>query len=163
MSIAVTAVVKPSRLLRAALVLYAAANLAAAGQLLSAPPGAFRLPWLIAACCLAAATGAVAGLVSVGNKRRIDISGVGEMRVTVQQKLARTGSENLPCRLMPGSAVWPGLLMLLMRGDKEKTVVVAVLADSVSAQEFRALAVAMRAIGGQEAQDQVFFGPHKIL
>ena len=163
MSIAVTAVVKPSRLLRAALVLYGAANLAVAGQLLAAAPGAFRLPWLIAACCLAAAAGAVAGLVAAGNKRRIDISGVGEMRVTVQQKLALAVIDNMPCRLMPGSAVWPGLLMLLMRGDKEKTVIVAVFADSVSAEEFRALAVAMRAIGGQETQDQVFFGPHKIL
>ena len=85
------------------------------------------------------------------------------MRVTVQQKLARKVVGNMPCRLMPGSSVWPGLLMMLVRGDDQKTVIVAVFADSVSPEEFRALAVAMRAIGGQETQDQVFFGSHKIL
>ena len=163
MSIAVTAVVQPSRRLRAALAVYGAANLVAAGLLLAATPGAFRAPWLVAACCLAAAVGAGAGFVAAGNRRRIDISGVGEMRVTVQQKLAKTVIHNMACRLMPGSAVWPGLLMLLMRGDDEKAIVVAVFADSVSAEAFRALAVAVRAIGGREAQGQVSFGPHKIL
>ncbi|MCC6071921.1 protein YgfX [Massilia sp. GCM10020059] len=163
MSIAITAVVKPSRLLRGALATYAAANLAVAVAMLSAAPGAFRVPWLMAAACLVAAVGAMAGLATVGNKRRIDISGVGEMRVTVQQKLSRAGMQNMPCKLLPGSAVWPGLLMLLVRGEDGTVAVVAILADSVSAEEFRAIAVAIRAIGGQEAPDQVFFGPHKIL
>ena len=53
--------------------------------------------------------------------------------------------------------------MLRVRGDDGSAAVVAVFADSVSAEEFRAIAVAIRAIGGQEAPDQVFFGPHKIL
>lgn len=163
MSIAVTAVVKPSRLLRGALATYGAASLAVALVVLAAAPGAFRAPWLVAACCLLAAMAAVAGLAAVGNKRRIDISGVGEMRVTVQQKLRETGMQNMPCKLLPGSAVWPGLLMLRVRGDDGTVAVVAVFADSVSAEEFRAIAVAIRAIGGQEAPDQVFFGPHKIL
>lgn len=162
MSIAVTAVVKPSRLLRGALATYGAASLAVALVVLAAP-GAFRAPWLVAACCLLAAMAAVAGLAAVGNKRRIDISGVGEMRVTVQQKLREKGMKNMPCKLLPGSAVWPGLLMLRVRGDDGTVAVVAVFADSVSAEEFRAIAVAIRAIGGQEAPDQVFFGPHKIL
>lgn len=158
-----TAVVKPSRLLRGALVLVAAVNLVVAWVVLGAAPGAFRFPLVIGACCLGAAAGALAGLASVGNKRRIDISGPGQMRVTVQQKLAQSGRQTPPCQLMPSSAVWPNVLMLLVRGDDGKAVVVAVLADSVSAGEFRALAVAMRAIGGQEAPDQVFFEPHKIL
>lgn len=163
MSIAVSAVVKPSRLLRGVLATYAVANLAVGLAVLSAAPGAFRAPRLVAACCLTAAAGALAGLCSAGKKRRIDISGVGEMHVTVQQKLAETGLRNMPCKLLPGSAVWPCLLMLRVLGDDGKAAVVAVFADSVSAEEFRALAVAIRAIGGQEAPDQVFFGPHKIL
>lgn len=163
MSIAVSAVVKPSRTLRWALAAYAVVNLAVAAALLAAAPGGFRAPLAIAACCLLAGAGALAALRSAGNKRRIDISGVGQMRVTVQQKLSAAGMQNSPCTLLPGSAVWPRLLMLRLRGDDGKTVVVAVLADSVSAEEFRALAVAIRAIGGQEAPDQVFFGPHKIL
>ncbi|WP_205313797.1 hypothetical protein, partial [Rheinheimera maricola] len=80
MSIAVSAVVKPSRLLRGTLAVAAAIHLAMACVPLAAP-GAFRAPWLIAACCLAAAAGAAGALVSAGNKRRIDISGLGEMRV----------------------------------------------------------------------------------
>lgn len=71
--------------------------------------------------------------------------------------------QTMPCQLLPGSAVWPGLLMLLVRGEDGTVAVVAILADSVSAEEFRAIAVAIRAIGGQEAPDPVFFGPHKIL
>lgn len=163
MSIAVSAVVKPSRLLRGALAIYAAANLAVGIFVLSAAPGAFRAPLLVAASCLVAAAGATAALGPAGKRRLIDISGVGEMRVTVQQKQAETGMQNMPCKLLPGSAVWPRLLMLRVRGDNGKAAVVAVFADSVSAEEFRALAVAIRAIGGQEAPDQVFFGPHKIL
>jgi len=163
MSIAVSAVVKPSRLLRAALLLYAGVNLAVAGVLLAATPGAFRAQPLIAACCLAAAAGAAAGFVSAGNKRRIDISGVGEMRVTVQQKLAGSGAQTTPCTLLPGSAVLPGLLLLVLRRDDAPAGVVAVFADSVSAAEFRALAVAIRVIGAQQTQGQVFVGPHKIL
>ena len=85
------------------------------------------------------------------------------MRLTVQQKLSETAVQNAAVTLVPGSAVWPGLLMLLMRGEDGKTRVVAVLADSASAGEFRALAVAIRAIGAQLAPDQVLFGPHKIL
>ncbi|HEY0491271.1 MAG TPA: protein YgfX [Telluria sp.] len=163
MSIAVSAVVKPSRLLRAVLAFYAAVNLAAAVFLASSASGAFRAPVAIGACCLLAAAGAAHGFTSAGKMRRIDIFGVGEMRLTVQQKLTETAVENEPVALSPGSAVWPGLLMLLMRGEDGKTRVVAVLADSVSAGEFRALAVAIRAIGGQLVPDQVLFGPHKIL
>ena len=163
MSIAVSAVIKPSRLLRGALAAYAAANLAVAAFLAFLAPGSFRAPFAIAACCLLAAAGAAHGFASVGKMRRIDIFGVGEMRLTVQQKLSETGMQGAAVTLLPGSAVWPGLLMLLMRGEDGKTRVVAVLADSVSAGEFRALAVAIRAIGGQLAPDQVLFGPHKIL
>ena len=85
------------------------------------------------------------------------------MRLTVQQKLSETGMRDAPVTLLPGSAVWPGLLMLLVRGEDGTTAVVAVFGDSVRAGEFRALAVAIRAIGGQLAPDQVLFGPHKIL
>ena len=163
MSIAVATVVKPSRLLRGALAAYAAASLAVGIVVLSAAHGAFRAPVLVAASCLAAAAAALAALGPAGKRRLIDISGVGEMRVTVQQKQAETGMRTMPCALLPGSAVWPGLLMLRVRGDDGKAAFVAVFADSVSAQEFRALAVAIRAIGGQEAPDRGFFGPHKIL
>jgi toxin CptA len=163
MSIAVSAVVKPSRLLRGALAIYAAANLAVAACLAFSAPGAFRVPLAIAACCLLAAAGAAHGYASAGKMRRIDIFAVGEMRLTVQQKLSETPMQDAAVTLLPGSAVWPRLLMLLVRGEDGATAVVAVVADSVSAGEFRALAVAIRAIGGQLAPDQVLFGAHKIL
>ena len=105
MSIAVSAVVKPSRMLRWALATYAAGNLAVSAALLAAAPGAFRAPTAIAALCLVAAAAAMAGFASAGKKRRIDISGVGDMRVTVQQKLTGTGMHTMPCRLMAGAAV----------------------------------------------------------
>jgi toxin CptA len=163
MSIAVSAVIKPSRLLRGALAAYAAVNLAVATFLALSAPGAFRAPLAIGACCLLAAAAALHGLTSAGKMRRIDIFGVGEMRLTVQQKLSETSMHEVPVTLLPGSAVWPRLLMLLVRAGDGRAAVVAVFADSVSAAEFRALAVAIRAIRGQVAPDQVLFGPHKIL
>ncbi|RJG27106.1 hypothetical protein [Massilia cavernae] len=163
MSIAVSAVVKPSRLLRAALAIHAALNLGAALYLLGPGAGAFAAPHAIAACCLVVAAAAAHACACPGNKRLIDISGLGEMRVTVQQDTGGTARHNTLSRLLPGSTIWPGSMLLLVRSEGGKTAPVAVLPDCVGAQQFRALAVAVRAIGGHAAQDQDFFDPHKIL
>lgn len=149
--------------MRATLAMYAAVNLAVGIYLLSGAGALFRFSGVSAAFCLLAAGAAMHALSGTGNMRRIDISGVGEMRLTVQQNVGKTVVKNARVWLLSGSTVWPRLLMLVLRDDEGSIAVVAVLADSVSAEQFRALAVAIRAIGGQEMQDQDFFGPHKIL
>lgn len=163
MSIAVSAVIRPSPCLRATLAVYAAANLAVGIHLLSGAAASFRFPGVIAVFCLLAAGAAAYALAGTGNMRRIDISGVGEMRLTVQRNVGKTVTQNTRVWLLSGSTFWPRLLMLVLRDEEGSIAVVAVLADSVSAEQFRALAVAIRAMGGQPMQDQDFFGPHKIL
>ncbi|HZV64725.1 MAG TPA: protein YgfX [Telluria sp.] len=160
MPIAVSAIVAPSRLLRAALVLYAAlqlgAGLAAAWALAAATGGP------IAACCAAAAGAALRAWAGACTRttRRIDISGVGELRLTVQLDLCAAPARGVPVRLAPGSTLWPQLLLLRLRAEDGALTVLAVLPDSVGPGQFRALAVALRAIAGR---DNSFFGKNKIL
>ena len=158
MPIAVSSVVTPSRLLRAALLLYAALQLGAglaAAWALPAAPG-----WPIAACCAVAGGAALRARARATTTRRIDISGVGELRLTVQLKLCAAPARGVPVRLAPGSTLWPQLLLLRLRAEDGALTVLAVLPDSVGPGRFRALAVALRAIAGR---DNSFFGKNKIL
>jgi toxin CptA len=158
MSIAVSAVIKPSRLLRAALAAYAVVNLGAGLAAACAPPSAFSCPRSIAAGCLLAVAAAVLALARGRNMRRLDISGLGELRLTVQLDLPTRDGALL--QLAPGSTIWPHLLLLRLRAEDGASTVLAILPDSVAAGNFRALAVALRTIAGR---DNTFFGKIKIL
>lgn len=160
MPIAVSAVIKPSRLLRAALASYAVVNLGAGLAAACAPPAAFSCPRTIAACCLLAAAAALQALARGKNTRRIDISGLGELHLTVQLDLRTRTVQRALVRLAPGSTIWPHLLLLRLRGEDGASTVLAILPDSVAAGRFRALAVALRTIAGR---DNTFFGKNKIL
>ena len=160
MPIAVSCVVTPSRLLRAALLLYALLQLGAglaAACALPAAPG-----WPLAACCAVAGGAALRAWARGRGKttRRLDISGVGELRLTVQLDLCAAPARGVPVRLAPGSTLWPQLLLLRLRAEDGALTVLAVLPDSVGPGQFRALAVALRAIAGR---DNSFFGKNKIL
>ena len=158
MSIAVSAVIKPSRLLRVALAVYAAASAGAAMALASGSAGVYLAPLVAAACLLAALAAGRAAAVS-GTTRRIDISGLGEIRLTVQQSMGEA-APRAPVQLLPGSTVWPIMLLLLLRdpGNGALTVL-AILPDSVSHEQFRKLAVCIRAIAGR---DNKFLDKNKI-
>lgn len=161
MSIAVSAVIKPSRLLRMALSVYAAASAGAAVALALAPGGRFHLPWLLAGACLLAAL--VAARAALGNEttRGIDISGLGEIRLTVQQSIGTKYEARELVRLVPGSTVWPQLLLLLLREPERGAVtVLAILPDSVAPEQFRNIAVSINAIA---RRDNKFFRKNKIL
>ena len=147
MSIAVSAIVGPSRIHRcllagAGLSLFAAAL--AVGFL--APVNFQIAPFqaLILACA-----GAV--LMHAGSARakthRIDISGTGEVVLTVQQGLRGTSAAAVT--LMPGSVVWPPLMLLRLQpeGAGARLQVLPVWRDSVGPGVWRALAVAILAIG----------------
>jgi toxin CptA len=160
MSLAVSAVVHPSRLLRAALVLYAVANVGAGLALASGAAGNFLLPHWVAACCMLAAALSLRAFAQVKNTRRIDISGVGQIRLTVQLNVRPTSGSGAPVRLIAGSTVWPHVMVLLLRAEDGAVTVLTVLPDSVAPHQFRALAVAIRAIAGR---NNSFFGANKIL
>ena len=159
MSIAVSALVRPSRLLRSALLMLAMANGGAAAVLVFGAPGSFQLQLLLAAACLLAALAAGRAAAQSGTTRGIDISGPGQIHLTVQLSLGAAAPRH-PVQLLPGSTVWPTLLLLLLRDvDQGVLHVLIILPDSVSHEQFRKIGVAIRAIAGR---DNKFSEKHKI-
>ena len=151
MSIAVSALVRPSRAFRCVLAGAALAQLAAACAVAHASAQVRAAP-LVAAALLFAAVVLLAAAARRPKTHRIDISGTGELRVTVQQVLHAPPCNDIPTAgLLPGSVVWP-LLMLLRwhvpgTGTRPRTHVLHVWRDSVDGENWRALAVALAAIG----------------
>jgi hypothetical protein len=152
MSIAVSAVVKPSRLLRMALSGYALACACAAVLLLFGDPGRFHFPALLGAACLLAALAAGRAAARRATTRLIDISGLGEIRLTVQQSMG-VAAPRKPVLLWPGSTLWPRVLLLLLRdADNGALTVLPILPDSLSHEQFRKIGVALRAIARRDNQ-----------
>jgi len=52
-------------------------------------------------------------------------------------------------RLLEGSTIWPGLLMLRLGDGDDKVQLVTVLPDSVTPADWRALSLACRAIAAR--------------
>ncbi len=141
MSIAITAIVRPSPTLRIAQGLLCAAVLGC-----SALPAA---PAVRVVLVLAALLGFAWQWRNV-KPARIDISGVGQLRLTVYHETG-TGQG---MRLLPGSTLWSGLLLLRLRSDAGAVHWLAVLPDSATPDARRRLALAVRAIA---AHDQSCF------
>ena len=150
MSIAVSAVIVPSRLLRSAQALFIAANLGASAALGSGLAGPFRLPLASAGACLLAALALAASLALRPKVRRIDISGLGQLRVTVQQGVGLDDTRTDVAQLLRGSTVWPGLMLLRLRRADGSVGALALLPDSVERGEFRRLSVAIRVIASRK-------------
>ena len=151
MSIAVSADIKPSRLLLIMMattaVILALIGIvfafALVGQLSFIPRMA-----LAAACALAA-------LLACWQMRQnrqavwLHISGTGQIRLVehhakVQAKAGSRVMSGGLAQLLAGSTVWPNLLLLRLRLENGKLRTIPVLKDSVSAETFRALQVACR-------------------
>jgi len=135
MSIAVSVIVRPSRGLR----------LAHAGLCCCVMASAAFCPGVVAPalCLLSGALACWWGRPSA-IARRLDISGVGHVRLTVYQH-----KDGAPC-LLRDATLWPRLLLLQLSDQAGKPHVLAVLPDSVAAAEWRALALACRAAARTE-------------
>lgn len=150
MSIAVSADIKPSRLL---LLVNGFACLCVALMGVLVPfwtPGNWS--WLERlALALACVLAAVVALVLVLRERKIiwlHISASGQIRV-VEHLLpsARAKPQVMKAglaQLLAGSTIWPGMLFLRLRLENGKTRTIPILTDSVSEDTFRALSVACR-------------------
>lgn len=164
MSIAVSAVVAPSRRLRVLLGVYGMANIAAAVAVGFGMPGRFTFGAASSLCFLIAGLYLLDRCRATTKTRQIDISGVGQVRLTVQQELRSDADgapvTGVPVTLLDGSTVWPQLMLLRLRADDGAVWRLPVLRDSLPPEQFRALAVALAAIGGRS---KPFFGTHKIL
>lgn len=139
MSIAVSAVIVPSRLLRCAQALFGIANVGAAATL-----GPALAPAALA-CLLAGAT-LLATLARGPKVHRIDISGLGQIRLTVQQGSGAADTRVELTELLRGSTVWPGLMLLRLRRADGRVSALALLPDSVARGQFRGVSVAIRNI-----------------
>lgn len=130
MSIAVSVIVRPSLCLR----------LAHAGLCCCVVCSAAACPGIVAPllCMLAGLLGWIAGRPRC-IACTLDISGVGQVRLTVYQQ---TGDV---LRLLDGTTLWPGLLLLRLGGDDGCVHALVVLPDSVARADRRALALACRA------------------
>jgi toxin CptA len=163
MPIAVSAIVRPSRvhrclLIGAGLSLFAAAL--AVGVFASAR---FHAAFLQAALL----AGAAGVLMHAGSGRakthRIDISGTSELVLTVQQGLREPSmsgpadaAESSPgVALLPGSVVWPPLMLLRLQIPGAGVRVLPVWRDSVEPGVWRVLAVAMLALGRRGGDTEV--------
>jgi len=163
MSIAVSALVRPSRIQR---LVWGGCGLAHCASALAVgllAPEQFLLAPLLA-LVLAGAGACVLGAAARRPKaHRIDISGTGDLRVTVQQNVRVpgpvrqaqsgnvAGSEAAPLVLQPGSVLWPGLMVLRL-GASSAALPAApfwlpVWRDSLEGDAWRALAVALAVIG----------------
>jgi hypothetical protein len=163
MPIAVSAIVAPSRRLRALVVLFGCCNLWGAWAIAFSLAERFPVAPLWASFFLAAAACLLHFGAAGVKTHRIDISGPGQVRLTVQQDLRTNdaeGAAGMPVRLLAGSTVWPQLMVLLLRSEDGRRFVLPILCDSVPPQQFRALAVALRAAGGHQHAPA---GTHKIL
>ena len=157
MSIAVTAVVRPSRLLRAMLFGLALLHAAMAAGLATGLLGNFHfLAWLAAAQGAAGASFLLAALRRQ-KPRRVDVCGLGRIRLTVQQDVDQPAAH---ATLLGPSTLWPALMLLLLRDEAGATRAVAILPDALGRDPFRRLAVALRSVAarGRPATD-----PAKIV
>ncbi|MGJ7918036.1 hypothetical protein ACI48D_21490 [Massilia sp. LXY-6] len=155
MPIAVSAIVRPSRIHRCLLIGAGLALFAAALAVGVFASVRFHAGFLQAG--LLAGAGAV--LMHAGSGRakthRLDISGTGGLVLTVQQGLrkrspaGRAGAANdvAGVVLLPGSVVWPPLMLLRLRDDRACVHVLPVWRDSVEPGAWRVLAVAVLALG----------------
>lgn len=130
MTIALTAVVRPSFRLR----------LLQAGFAVSALAVSAQLPFILAVSCSLASFWALFSLLRRAKTHSLDISGVGQIRLAVYLEAAAQ-----PVEMLAGSTCWPWLLLLRLRRADGAVTVLAVLPDSVAPGVFRPLALACRA------------------
>jgi toxin CptA len=150
MSIAVSAIVGPSRIHRC---LLAGAGLSLFVAAFAVGVSAFaRFHFALLQALFLAAAGAA--LMHAGSGRakthRFDISGTGVVVRTVQQGLRERSAAAVT--LLPGSVVWPPLMLLRLgvSGTGGRVQVLPVWRDSVAPGAWRSLAVAVLALGRRD-------------
>lgn len=155
MSIAVSAVVKPSRLLLTLVGSICLGIVFIAGAVGSGRVG--DLPtWarcMAAGGCALAAVFVFCRAVMHRKTYHVDISGAGQVRLkeyspsntalSRQNPRGKSGVGEL-VGLMPTSTLWSALLLLHLKHEDQQTSVLTIFPDSVSAESFRALSVACR-------------------
>lgn len=154
MSIAVSAVVHPSRILLV-MVGTMCAGVAAIGLAIVLsifPDLPSNVRWLLGVTIIFLAVFGFYHGVRHRKILHIDISGAGQFRLTevgsaspcTNTNWPHVGSHGAAVALLKDSTIWPHLLLLRLQTENGKIAVVPILPDSVSRDSFRALSVACR-------------------
>ena len=146
MSIAISTVVKPSRLLLA-MVGAMCTGIVLAGVLIGlgiVSDLAFWSRVAVTSACIGLASTVFVSALRTRRAWRIDISADGQIRLTRIAVAADSQWTGELVRLLPDSTLWSHLLMLRLQSAEGRSSVVPVLPGSVSKGEFRSLAVACR-------------------
>jgi len=153
-SIAVSALVVASRRLRIVVGLYALAHLGAAWACIAIFPDRLVCASVCAWFFLVAALFLLHGCIRLDKTHRIDVSGTGALRLTVQQKLGAGPADaaDIAVSLLPGSLLWPQLMLLRLGEAGGATFTVPVLRDSLGPTEYRRLRVALGTLEGHAAR-----------
>ena len=150
MSIAVSAVIHPSRLLLALVGGMSTILLSIAALVVTGSVGNLSLSEkiVLAGICASFAITAFSRVMLRKNKYVIYISGTGQIRLAAEkrneQAIVDSAAESEVVHLLPVSTIWSGLLLLHLQNERQHTTVVTILPDMVSAESFRALLVACR-------------------
>lgn len=144
MSIAVSAVVRPSSCVRLLHAGFCCATIASA---------AWCDGRLGALLCVIGGLAGLAGGLKKAKPRRIDIFDVGQLRLTVYQQ-AGAACAAVPVVLLDGSTLWPRLLLLRLGQDGGPVTALVVLPGSVEVAAFRPLALACRAIAARSVEQE---------
>jgi hypothetical protein len=165
MSIAVSAVVKPSRVLllivggacACVVAIGLAISFGTLGNLSFSMQLAIGLP-----CIFFAFFGAYRAL-RIRKTHHIDISGNGRIRLAETTPLAAltsslfshdTDMNGDQARLLPSSTVWPFLLLLNLQTEGGRVINIPILPDSIDRDTFRAFSVACRWIAAHREPTQ---------
>lgn len=149
-TIAISALVAPSRRLRLGFGVLAFVHLGAAAYTAAILPERLAFAFPCALFFLLAALFLLHGCASLTKMHQIDVSGTGAVRLTVQQKVGAELAVDATAdvTLLPGSLLWPQLMLLRLGDAGGKCRVVPVLRDSLAPDEYRALRVALGTLAG---------------
>jgi hypothetical protein len=160
MSIALSAHLRPSRLLTALHFAMAAVLLSTAIWLLQSA-GYLGFPFsLHHALVIVCAIASIALIVQPLRRKtalRIDVTGLGQIRLV--ETLPDAAARSLPwsdavgevVQLRQGSTLWPSLMVLRLQAVSGRVTTLILLPDSLSDDAFRALSVACRWIASRQA------------
>ena len=164
MSIALSATIKPSRFLAGLQFAMSAVLLSTSFWLVqsAAPLGfSFSLPHALAILCAIASFALLAQPLRRRTALRIDVTGLGQIRLLETLPDAEAGSTPWSdavgevVQLRQGSTLWPSLMVLRLQAVSGRLTTLILLPDSVSDDAFRALSVACRWVAASQANHDV--------
>lgn len=164
MSIAVSAVVKPSKLLSLGVYIVCLTLLCMAAAVGAGRAGNFStsIRWTLFAILVSSAAIAVSYIFLSRKTFHIDVSGIGQIRlkedISIDELKRQKEKQRKACstevvELMDGSTLWPYMLLLRLRAEDQRIRTLVVLPDCMDSQNFRALSVACRWIAAHNVHN----------